>query len=610
MQHNFVNIIPADISWHVEKYSSSLLSCPICKALDTHQLQLSVPGLVDGSIRNLFRCKMCDSRFFDPPEIQAFSEITGDSKNFHKHYCEVGAGIWEMFWPVAMIPVSMATNLLDVGCGFGYIVDCWRTIRGEAIGIELAEYGKLGANLLDIPIYSKYLKDITALKHIKFDIVYASEVIEHVADCQSFISELSLHVGPKGFLVLTTPNANFIKVENESPTLIAALSPGFHGFLFSAAILEKTLREAGFSHVIVKEYNERLVAWSSKEEFTLLESLAEARRDYLNYLSSAIEKLANRHDLVYDGLLYRLFRDQLNAGNIQAAATTLQKLEASLKDKYGPVVLQPKAILEALSLWATNSEFVELYPYFLPNYLFYRGIFGFQTQQDLMHIVQYFSTSWIFTKVAVERIGTHSFLEAISLIWLGRLQENHSLAVLGKLSHTVNFLEEAIEATELPMANFGFSKLNTPQIEMILESIVGRLLISGKTNQLSQALLILEQYLNRHYDYYRQLFIGSVQANSNTTIPIQTIKLYLILGKGTVLMGNPERGIEYFNKIITQGHLIINSDERTNPEIAAIINQAKSLLNEANHIVGAKKWLSNNWVNQKMSYSFILNKKD
>lgn len=608
MQRSFLNIIPADISWHVEKYSSSLLSCPICKVLDNHQLQLSIPSLADGSIRNLFRCKACDSRFFDPPEIQAFSEITGDSKKFHKHYCEVGAGIWEMFWPVAMIPVSMATNLLDVGCGFGYTVDCWRTIRGEAIGLELAEYGRLGANLLDIPIYFDYLEDIAALKDIKFDVVYASEVIEHVADCQSFILELSAHVKPKGFLVLTTPNADFIKVENESPTLIAALSPGFHGFLFSAATLEKTLRDAGFSHVIVREYNERLVAWSSKEEFNLLESFTEPRRDYLNYLSSAIEKLANRHDLVYDGFLYRLFRDQLNAGNIQAAAAALQKLEASLKDKYGPTVLQPKAILESLSLWATNSQFAELYPYFLPNYLFYRGIFGLKTQQDLMHIVQYFSASWIFTKVAVERIGTHSFLEATSLIWLGRLQENHSFVVLGKLNHTVNFLEESIGATELPVANFGFSKLNTLQIELILESIIGQLLVSGKTYQLNQALLILEQYLDRHYEY-RQA-VSSTQEKSNTIIPIQAIKLYLILGNGTILIGNPERGIEYLSKVIKKGYLIINRDARTNHEVTAIINQATWLLAKANSKIGVKKWSDSHWINTKLSYSFNLTKKD
>lgn len=89
MQQYLCNVTYKDVLW-LPGESSSLVLCPICKALDYHQLQLSVPSLADGSTRNLFQCKTCDSRFFNPPELCEFSEITGDSENFHKHYCEPG----------------------------------------------------------------------------------------------------------------------------------------------------------------------------------------------------------------------------------------------------------------------------------------------------------------------------------------------------------------------------------------------------------------------------------------------------------------------------------------------------------------------------------------
>ena len=606
MQQYLCNVTYKDVLW-LPGESSSLVLCPICKALDYHQLQLSVPSLADGSTRNLFQCKTCDSRFFNPPELCEFSEITGDSENFHKHYCEVGAGIWEMFWPLAMTPVSMGATLLDIGCGFGYTVDCWRTIRGEAIGVELAEYGKLGARLLNIPIYFEYLRNVSELKDTKFDVVYASEVIEHVLDPEAFVLELSSYINSNGFLVLTTPNAAFIKPENGSPTLIAALSPGFHGFLFSACALKKILHNAGFFHVIVREFNERIVAWSSKRAFTLSESLDKPRKDYLSYLQSAVQKLENQHDLVYDGILYRFFRDQLNAGDIDAAAASLQKLEVSLVDKYGPEVLSPQAVINALSTWSSHSQFAKLYPYFLPNYFYYRGIFGLQKKQDSMYIVQCFSTSWMLTEVAAERLGTHSFLEALSLIWVARLRENLGLLALGKLDSIIGFLEQAVESTDSVMADFGFSKLNVAQIELIFESTITQLSMRGKTSEFGQALLIMEQYLSKHYE---QSAIHFSQGSKIIIRSIQTYKLYLILGHGLLLMGNTERAIECLNMIINQIHLVKDKDENIKYQLEPVMIQAKQILAQANHIMGLKKESDIKWVNKKITYSFSINKKN
>ncbi len=595
MQHDFTAITPLDIIWFPETILTSLLSCPICGTLDNQKPLLSIPSMEGNSIKKLFTCTKCNSQFFNPPEVCAFSEITGDAEYFYKQYCEAGAGIWEMFWPLAMVPRSTETTLLDVGCGFGYTVDCWRTTRGDAIGIELAEYGKIGAALLNIPIYFNYLNEVTELKHKKLDIVYASEVIEHVSDPKAFIMELSAYIKSDGFLVLTTPNSNFIRKKNESPMLIAALSPGFHGFLFSSTALEQIIRNTGFSYVIVKEYNERLVAWASKKAFQLNESPDKFREDYLNYLVSAIEKLSNRHDLVYDGLVYRLFRDQLNAGNITAATDTLKKLEESLIEKYGSAVLQPKATIEALSSWSSNSEFIKLYPYFLPNYFYYRGILGLLLGENPVLTVQYFSASWKFTRAALEKIGIYSFLEAISLIWTAKLHESLCLIMLGNFSQTVKFLEESARAAESIVIDFGFSKLDAPKIETILSTIFNQLISQKRVNELTQTLPILEHYLSRNYG-------KSIKNNPEYyEITQQALNLYLMLGNAEILTNNYILGIKYLNIVISQSRFVKIHNRDTN-QLNLIINQAKKLLTKIEHL--------NKWADAKISYSFTLNRKE
>ena len=77
---------------------------------------------------------------------------------------EVGGGVWETIWPTIAERTQGKRTLLDVGCGFGFAIDFWRQmIGGEAVGVELADYGKVGARMLGVPIYDELLQDCAAL---------------------------------------------------------------------------------------------------------------------------------------------------------------------------------------------------------------------------------------------------------------------------------------------------------------------------------------------------------------------------------------------------------------------------------------------------------------
>jgi ubiquinone/menaquinone biosynthesis C-methylase UbiE len=84
-----------------------------------------------------------------------------------------------------------------------------------------------------------------------FDLVWASEVIEHVADTGRWLSEVRRVLKPKAELLLTTPNHSRLALATRG---IAVFSPplGDHLHLYNRASLSQLLVEFGFDSVQVR----------------------------------------------------------------------------------------------------------------------------------------------------------------------------------------------------------------------------------------------------------------------------------------------------------------------------------------------------------------------
>jgi 2-polyprenyl-6-hydroxyphenyl methylase / 3-demethylubiquinone-9 3-methyltransferase len=100
---------------------------------------------------------------------------------------------------------------LDVGCGGGIVSEPLARLGGELTGIDPAEENieaaKLHAEKSRLAIdYRATTVEALAETDVAFDVVIASEVVEHVADLDFFAGRCAALVKPGGLMIVTTIN--------------------------------------------------------------------------------------------------------------------------------------------------------------------------------------------------------------------------------------------------------------------------------------------------------------------------------------------------------------------------------------------------------------------
>ena len=155
---------------------------------------------------------------------------------------------------------SRSVEILNVGCGFSQIL---RHInpRHRYTGVDVDERS-LGQCRQRFPQarFEACGPFELPFPDASFDVVFATEVIEHVLDPQRWLRELLRVLRPGGRLQLSTPNyGDFILplVERTFVELVARLQgftrKGIHPTPFSLNSLKDTLEQAGLQQVQVQK---------------------------------------------------------------------------------------------------------------------------------------------------------------------------------------------------------------------------------------------------------------------------------------------------------------------------------------------------------------------
>jgi 2-polyprenyl-3-methyl-5-hydroxy-6-metoxy-1,4-benzoquinol methylase len=110
----------------------------------------------------------------------------------------------------SLVPVAPHCRILDVGCGTGLNAERLSKLGHTVVGIDLSSVAiakfcdkGLEGHVVDIEAGTLPFADGS------FDIIYASEVIEHSVDTADFLAKLFRILKPGGLLLLSTPNSAF-----------------------------------------------------------------------------------------------------------------------------------------------------------------------------------------------------------------------------------------------------------------------------------------------------------------------------------------------------------------------------------------------------------------
>ena len=108
-------------------------------------------------------------------------------------------------------PSLAGVKILDIGCGGGLLAEPMARLGAAVTGIDVTasaiSAAKMHAESMQLAIdYQVITAEDLAASGAKFEVIYASEVIEHVADRPLFIKAIATMLAPNGVVVITTIN--------------------------------------------------------------------------------------------------------------------------------------------------------------------------------------------------------------------------------------------------------------------------------------------------------------------------------------------------------------------------------------------------------------------
>jgi 2-polyprenyl-3-methyl-5-hydroxy-6-metoxy-1,4-benzoquinol methylase len=143
---------------------------------------------------------------------------------------------------------------LDVGCGSGHLLSKVQKAGFTALGVEPGGWGQIAAERKKLNITQGFLSYNTFPKN--YNIVSATDVVEHIPNPVEFIKLLAGYVEPNGHLIITIPFADSLEAKLMGVRW-NMVEPPTHCQFFFMRSLKLALQDAGMEMVDSKQYNLR-----------------------------------------------------------------------------------------------------------------------------------------------------------------------------------------------------------------------------------------------------------------------------------------------------------------------------------------------------------------
>lgn len=200
--------------------------CPICNNQNITTIYNNFQGYIEGTFFSIYDCQNCHTQFISSDNIDknlyktiySNQNTPGYDRYFsyaktiksHNNPIKFLSDEESTYFPIyqSIKDYSVKLNILEVGCGYGYLTYALNCMGHITTGIDISDVAIQFAksNFGDFyhlaSLNNFFTKD-------KFDIIVATELIEHLPDQNEFIKLCDQYLNEKGRIIITTPNRDY-----------------------------------------------------------------------------------------------------------------------------------------------------------------------------------------------------------------------------------------------------------------------------------------------------------------------------------------------------------------------------------------------------------------
>jgi len=401
---------------HVTWVPPSSTSGP-CAVCDAEALRLRAFLESTGLERQpVAECEVCGSVLL--PEL-APGSYASNPPTLLDTGAEMAIGLEGALDPFPKLDLRDVRSLLDVGCGYGWVLDFVRTMYGwRGTGLDGGAPARAGRVGLGLDILAYDLTADVVLEGAPFDLVYACEVIEHILDPKAFLAGVRAALAPGRPFLLRTPDAAAVSPDTDAGTLRMVLSPGYHVVLYTSRSLELVLRRAGFREVRVQAEGATLMAAAADSDLLWEPSARFDVEVLLDYLYRRRETL-DEGSPFRTGVLYVLVKRLTFAGRYEEAEAVWTDLRLALLTTHGIDSARPEALTDEA---VADREL----PFVLCGALMTRGLIELNHHADRTAATRSFRAATVTGRAIEARLADRGAFEA-EVANFRRFAERHAI---------------------------------------------------------------------------------------------------------------------------------------------------------------------------------------
>ncbi len=360
--------------------------CPVC-GRSASRVALSIR---DEHSRKLMLSCSCGSLFY--PESHAIDYEVAEGRDSFFMRIDQAESISASSRPLFFSPALANYAVVDIGCGIGFTSDFVRFTGRECEAFDPSSAARMSTEILGIQIHQqRATSESVTVGHPR--LVFASEVIEHVDRPDEFLAGLRTIAGDAGYVMVTTPNADYVRPGSPTEIILAILAPGQHLFLLSTKSMNRLARKAGFPWVRTWAEDSRLFMMGGPRTISTTGSYPQSA--YLQYLAQRLETDEIELAIRVRAFGYRLFKEYVNLGRYEEAEGLFADLAATYAT-LGLDLSKPEDVVDRYRRAAGPDKSLpstEAFPYNTALILFHKGTLEIAHHQDRNAARPYFYAS-------------------------------------------------------------------------------------------------------------------------------------------------------------------------------------------------------------------------